>query len=106
MKTDWGELEYWPEDYSKNDDILFYVEFQKWNDSDEWTWRLFKRNWICSKEEWGKQQGLEEDEFMSREFHPYNLGDGVINLNENAQDLNTKSFLKFLVDSLNKNIKS
>jgi len=48
------------------------------------TWTLFRR------------QLLDEEE-----VHPWNMGGGNINEYEHAIDMNTVSFLKFMVDALN-----
>ena len=97
--------EYYPENRSDNDDLLYYVEFHQWEGEDE-TWTLFKRQFLSSKEEHAKE--LEKmspswQRIFSREAHPWNLGGGKVCKYENAVSLDTKEFLRFMVDSLNKN---
>ena len=76
----------------------YYIEFSQWPGRDL-QWTLFQRNYICSLEEWNKE---EHDLLESREVHPWNLGDGTVNINNNAIRMNTESFLRFMVDALNK----
>jgi hypothetical protein len=84
-----------------NENDLYYVEFSQLLSTSQYRWTLFKRQFIHSKEDWEKYKN--EDLLMSNEGHPWNLGDGIVNENESCIDMNTKSFLKFMVDSLNKN---
>ena len=96
-------LEFYPE--KLNEDVQYYVEFHQWEGSVE-TWTLFKRQYIMSKEDWEKQGGVFSKLPSLREGHPWNLGGGKICTHENVVDMNTKEFLKFMVDSLNKNQKN
>jgi len=84
---------------------LYFIEFKRWSDKDPLTWQLFKRNYMYSEEEWKfmLEKMPEKIPWLSRECHPWNLGEGVVIENENVMNMNTKSFLKFLADSLNKN---
>lgn len=95
-------LEIYPDvgDNSK-EDILYYVEFSKWDEKGPLRWTLFQRQFMYSKEEWAK---TEHGPLESNEVHPWNLGGGVVNEREEAMDMNTKRFLKFMVDALNKKI--
>ena len=95
--------------FNKGDDkTLYYLEFLQFDKNDKLRWILFKRNVLMSEEKFDKLYG-EFDKInkslMSREGHPWNYGEGIVNLNKYAYDLNTVEFLKFMVDSLNKNIK-
>ena len=93
---------YFIEMYPKTEDNnnLYYIEFSQFRVEDKMEWRLFKRNFYSSREEWEKTSHYFLEQ---REVHPYQIANGEVNINDNAFDLNTKSFLKFLVDSLNKN---
>ncbi len=97
------QLEFYPPDFEQDDSILYYVEFHKWEDQDEIRYRLFKRQFYCSKEEWIKNHP--QDGWMRREVHPWQLHNGIVNERVGAVDFETKEFLKFVVDSLNKNTK-
>lgn len=79
-------------------DTLYYVEFLE--RGGKTTWTLFKRHYVCSEEEWHKIIKDKNYLFMSREVHPWNLGGGEV-VSEGLISMNTKGFLKFLVDSLN-----
>ena len=96
------EREYYPEVKNNEDGSLFYLEFTRWTGR-PWRWNLFQRQWICSKEEW--EQSHEEHVLDSREGHPWNLGEGEVNEREHAMDMNTRQFLKFMVDALNEKVK-
>lgn len=100
-------LNFYPENHS-DDSVMYYVEFSSYKASEPMVWRLFQRSFICSKEEW-EEHYKTLDEFsrsiMSREGHPYQLGSGSVNEQEYCVDMNTRRFLKFMVDSLNKNCK-
>ena len=84
--------------YPEDDDSLYFIEFSGWKKEDKIEWRLFKRH-FTSKEYWFEFGGF----VMGKERHPWQLENGVVNQNENSVDFNTKNFLKFVVDSLNKN---
>ena len=79
----------------------YYVEFFQWEGKNE-RWTLFKRNYHCSKEEWEK---IPHSVLMNREVHPWNLGGGELNSvdpdGKQIVDMNTKRFLKHMVDALN-----
>ncbi len=75
------------EHYPTNKDAPYYLEFQSTNlRIDRITWQLFQRNYI-----------------MSREVHPWNLGEGIVEEDPHIISMNTRNFLTFMVDSLNKN---
>ena len=94
------EREYYPEVNDNEDGPLYYIEFTQWTGR-PWRWNLFQRQWICSKEEWEK---TEHDMLESREVHPWNLGEGEVN-ERDVMDMNTRQFLKFIVDALNEKVK-
>lgn len=98
-------FEIYPEYHDNEDKPLYFIEFSRWKQRDELTWQLFKRNFIHSKEEWDELVKASPGEawMLGRECHPWNLGEGVVMEDERCVSMNTKSFLKFLVDSLNKN---
>ena len=79
------------------EDSLFYVEFSQWEGS-PLRWNLFQRQYMYPPEEWEK---MEHGPLDSNEVHPWNLGEGIVNEKEYAMDMNTKTFLKFMVDALN-----
>lgn len=95
-------FDYYPKiDFSAKWQPLYYVEFLTRTDrksNETTTWRLFKRQYMFPPEEWDKR---EHDLFDSNEMHPWNLGGGDVNENNDAHDMNTRSFLKFMVDALN-----
>lgn len=103
------ELEIYPTfTENKDDHIIYYVEFFRHKMSDPLYWILYQRNYICSKEEWNEKSKSIDDFLlftMSREGHPYQIGNGKVNEIDFCADMNTKKFLKFMVDSLNKNCK-
>ena len=90
--------------YPQEDFFLYYVEFNKFEGRAE-RWRLFKRNYIWSNEEFEEVLKGTEGDFaktlITREGHPWQLANGEVNQREEAEDLNTRKYLKFLVDSLN-----
>ena len=94
--------------YNKDDEkIIYYLEFLQFNKNDKLRWILFRRNFLMSKKEFDEiYQEFDKmnRSLMSREGHSWNYGEGIVNLNKHAYDLNTMEFLKFMVDSLNKNI--
>ena len=95
-------IEYYPKSEDKG---LYYIEFSNWDDTDKWQWRLFQRQFMYSEEEWNRQlENNEVAEFMSNEVHPWQLECGDVNEIEHAVDLNTRSFLKFMVDALNEKV--
>jgi hypothetical protein len=85
------------------DKPLYYVEFHKWPEETKTHWTLFQRQFICSKEDWKKTKHCLLE---SRELHPWNLGEGVVNDREHAMDMNTKRFLIFMVDALNRMVEN
>ncbi len=103
----------YPKIDSTKDSPLYYVVFSKLKELDPLNWTLFKRNFIRGSNETISEYKLTNDRtkwsiyesllFASREGHPYNLGGGKVESNPNAIGINTESFLKFMVDSLNKN---
>ena len=68
-------------------------------------WRLFKKNFIYTREQWNQMMIMNVEEssksFMSPEGHPYQLASGIVNEIPNVISLDTKEFLKYLVDALN-----
>jgi len=84
---------------------MFFIEFSRWNEKDPLHWQLFKRNYMYSKEAWEKmlKECPESVPWLSRECHPWNLGEGVVNEIEGVVCMETLPFLKFMVDSMNKN---
>ena len=99
------ESEIYPKDIESG---LYYVEFSRW-EGKPLEYRLFKRNFLYSKEDLEAQMVECETENekswmrMQNEVHPYQLTCGVVNENPNVIAFETKEFLKFTVDSLNKN---
>ena len=93
-----------------DDSVTFYVEFSQWPGKER-QYRLFQRNYIHSKEDLEKylSEGESENEKdwmrMQNEGHPYQLLSGEVCEFNNAASFNTEKFLKFTVDSLNKNSK-
>jgi hypothetical protein len=83
----------------EEDGPIYYVEFTDWKDGEPEHWRLFKRQWIMPKKDFMDEIG--KHPLMSREVHPWQLENGDVNPREDAVDLNTKGFLKFLVNALN-----
>jgi hypothetical protein len=79
------ELKY--EVYPEGEKTLFFVEFSKWSSEQDTYWKLCKRN-----------------VFNEIEGHPWALAEGKLSPNEGAEDLNTKKYLRFIVDSMNKNV--
>ena len=88
------------ERYPESEDCTYYVEFFKWP-GHPYTWTLFKTQKIYSDEEYEKLK--KKNCLLCQYGHPWNLASGEVNENKNAMDLNAKSFLIFLVDSLNNN---
>jgi len=85
---------------------LYFVEFTRWKPGDKMYWRLFKKNFIVSKEEWNKlvledPDRLHQLTLTGNEYHPYQLECGVVNEREGVVDMNTMEFLKFMVDAIN-----
>lgn len=86
--------------YSVEDDSLYYLEFSQWEGS-PLRWTLFQRQYMYPPEEWAK---MEHGILDSNEVHPWNLGEGIVNERDVAMDLNTRWFLKFMVDALNEKV--
>src|SRR4051812_37574787 len=82
------------ENYPAGESGDYYVEFSQWEGEKEERWRLFKRQFLPSN--------INVPEGMPREMHPWKLADGELNNRPNVVCLETKPFLKFLVDCLNK----
>lgn len=98
-KNKW-KYEWYPAQNTKESkELLYYVEFFTRDGQTNWT--LFKKNYIHSREIWEEMVKDKDYLFMSREGHPWNLGGGVVNERENAMDMNTRGFLKMIVDGLN-----
>lgn len=106
------KYEYYPVEEYKNpfDRATYYVEFSGYSEHPE-EWRLFKRCYLRNREEYEslcKENNLDINDpyaalkFGSIEGHPYQLANGIV-LSETLVSMHTKSFLKFLVDSLNRN---
>lgn len=91
--------EYYPDNYSV-ENYQFYIEYTQW-EGKPWRWQLFQRQFMYPPEEWEK---MEHDVLESNEVHPWNLGEGIVNQNEHAMDMNTRKFLKFMVDALNEKV--
>jgi hypothetical protein len=88
--------------YPQENFYPYYVEFSQWEGQPE-CWTLFQRNFFCSEPEWQKiLVTVEEDlrPLMARECHPWNLGGGIVNQND-VICMETRKFLKFMVDSMN-----
>ncbi len=83
-------FEIYPEDRKS----LFYIEFIQFNEKDKLTYRIMKRHW----EEFAKN-ALNP----TGELHGWQLLSGEVNQLENAIDFETEAFLKFVIDSMNKN---
>jgi hypothetical protein len=71
-------------------------------------YRLFQRNYIQDRKDFAKTlELLSENERkwveLSNEGHPYQLLSGEVCKFDNAVSFETEKFLKFTVDSLNKN---
>ena len=80
---------------------LFNLEFHTWNGK-ETTYKISRRCLLLTEKEF--TDAIRDNDYptlLSVEGHPYTLLSGVVNLNENAVDFETKSFLKFVVDALN-----
>lgn len=84
---------------------LYSVEFHRWKKGEPMHWRLFKKNFIYTPEQWDKMmlENIEDPAriLMSPEGHPYQLANGTVNEHPNVICLETKEFLKYLVDALN-----
>lgn len=84
-------------DYKK-ESPLYYIEFTRWAESDPLKWTLFKRQFLYPDRN-------SSEYLFGNEVHPWNLGGGAVNEEHpNAMDLNTMSFLKFMVDALNEKV--
>ena len=69
-------------------------------------WRLFKKNFIISREEWNKTL-MENPSLLNQltltgvEGHPYQLANGEVNQHPGVIQMDTMEFLKYMVDALN-----
>lgn len=103
------QIEIYPEYKAGEAGPLYYVEFSKFFHDSPWEWRLFKRELIPVKQqmpvnpEWHPEAKEAYQAIMAsmQEAHPWQLGNGKVNCWERAIDMNTKEFLKFMVDALN-----
>lgn len=89
---------------------MYFIEFSQWNSEGPLRWQLFRRQFFMSKEEIDriKAQGQERDfsmAIMTREWHPFSLGEGIVNENPNVIAMDTKAFLMHMVDALNEKAK-
>ena len=95
--------ETYPEKLSSNEDTpLYYIEFHNWENGTPITWKLYKRQFICSREEWlEKYKDINISGLMCREGHPWALLE-----DELLQDhcIPNKQWLKFMVDALNEKV--
>lgn len=81
-------LEFYPE----KEKTPYYVEFSQWEGRPV-MWQLFRRQFLPYPDPFtGEPQS---------EVHPWNLGEGEVNLHEGVVSMNTKQFLCFMVDALN-----
>lgn len=86
----------------------FFVEFSRWPDRNL-EYRIFKRHFLFSESDLKKElakckNGIERHWLrVQNEVHPYQLLFGEVNEQPNVVSFNTKKFLKFTIDSLNKN---
>ena len=90
--------------YPAEEKCLYFIEFSRWPGK-KLEYRLFKRSYIYSKEEFAEILKGENSflaTLMGREGHPYQLLSGTV-IEQNCVSFETKEFLKFTVDSLNKN---
>ena len=97
-------FEIYPEE-TVGDKQMYFIELSRWDADKPLTWQLFKRNYMYSKQEWEEilEKTPEKGPWLSRECHPWNLGEGVVIEREGVVAMETLPFLKFMVDSLNKN---
>jgi len=77
----------------------YYIEFSTWDDQ-KWTWQLFRRQYICTRETYDQAKASNEGGWLFPEVHPWNLGEGEL-VREEAISLNTRKFLQYMVDALN-----
>ena len=96
------KYEWYPEIKDRNlDHPAYRLEFHQWEGKPE-TWKLEKRNFLETKEEWDKLMNSSDDKFaieiMSREVHPYTLIEGVVYADNCIPN---KQWLKWMVDALN-----
>ena len=82
----------------------YFIEFNTW-DGVKWTWQLFQRSYIFSRDEFDRLRAestaVPSWAFPQAEGHPWNLGEGEVELREHAFSMDTRKFLEFLVDALN-----
>jgi hypothetical protein len=102
------QIEVYPEHKFGAKDSLYYVEFSNLDGK----WRLFKRQFLSKgtpnhqinnnwHPETQKLYAQMLDNNTQIEVHPWQLHCGTVNTNEGVVDMNTKDFLKFMVDALN-----
>ena len=82
---------YYPENIFKTKKP-FYIEYK--TESNQEAWTLCKRIFF-------EDHMLSDDILSSREGHPYTLHNGIVNQNNQLENLNTKKYLEFMVDSMN-----
>ena len=75
----------------------YSLEFCRWNRDMPERWALYKKNYLYTQEEW---DSMEKHPLMEREGHPWNLGEGEV-VPDHLVSMNTKKFLKLMVDALN-----
>lgn len=82
------------------DDVLYYAEFTTW-DNLKWSWKIYKRNFLYSKEEWEEQtksMAPFQKSILNREVHPYVMLEGSLN----SEDVfPNKDWIKWMVDAFN-----
>lgn len=77
----------------------YFLEFSTW-DGTKWKWQLFRRQFICTREEYDKYIQHPDGHWMAPEVHPWNLGEGDL-IDEGLISLNTRKFLTYMVDAMN-----
>ena len=89
--------------YPDNEDVLYYVEFQRGGNKNEFT--LFKRHWFLSEGELEKIKEENPDDFSrflrTNQCHPWNIFTATYGPLGAMPD---EHWVRFMVDALNREV--
>lgn len=98
-------FEIYPKTETGEDKALYFIEFLQFFKDNPITWKLYKRSYIFSKEEYKKMVSEKPDDLatqlMGNEGHPWWLLDGTLQPNGTVPD---KKWLLWMVDALNEKV--
>jgi hypothetical protein len=96
---------YPPNISASSDEPLYFIEFHDWQDGSDIIWKLYKRQFLYSKEEFENMISKAPSEYslLCREGHPWSLLEDKL-LDEGC--VPNKKWLCWMVDALNEKVYS